>query len=189
MTEEEARAWLRSNQNVSRETWDKLELFIALLLDEMSRQNLISKSSADHIWTRHIVDSAQLLHFAPEKNGVWLDLGTGAGFPGIVAAILSGHELVHGRIPHTPCGFPEFRYSKTGFGCKCPGPGQPIGDNRRLSGRYYQCQSLCAAGTAYRAFAPVFHRKDGLALTKRQKCGKGAKGLTAKTAKNVPRGT
>ena len=93
MTEEEARAWLRSNQNVSRETWDKLERFAALLLDEMPRQNLISKSSADHIWTRHIVDSAQLLRFAPEEIGAWLDLGTGAGFPGVVAAILSDHEL------------------------------------------------------------------------------------------------
>ena len=94
MTEGEARAWLRSEQNVSRETREKLEQFIVLLRDEMSRQNLISKSSADHIWTRHIVDSAQLLRFAPVTRGVWLDLGTGAGFPGIVAAILSNHELV-----------------------------------------------------------------------------------------------
>ncbi len=93
MTEEEARAWLRSNQNVSRETWHKLEQFTALLLDEMSRQNLISKSSAKHIWARHVVDSAQLLHNVPSGNRSWLDLGTGAGFPGVVAAILTNHEV------------------------------------------------------------------------------------------------
>ncbi len=93
MTEEEARAWLRSNQNVSRETWDKLEQFTALLLDEMSRQNLISKSSAEQIWARHIVDSAQLLRNAPRGNRSWLDLGTGAGFPGLVVAILTTHEV------------------------------------------------------------------------------------------------
>ena len=93
MTEDEARAWLRSEQNVSRETWEKLEQLIALLRQEMSQQNLISKSSADHVWARHIVDSAQLLGFAPDRKANWLDLGTGAGFPGIVGAILSKHNI------------------------------------------------------------------------------------------------
>ncbi|GAB5487578.1 MAG: 16S rRNA (guanine(527)-N(7))-methyltransferase RsmG [Parasphingorhabdus sp.] len=93
MIEDEARAWLKSNHDVSRETWNKLEEFVGLLLDEMSRQNLISKASAEHIWSRHIVDSAQLLLFAPQKRSLWLDLGTGAGFPGMVAAILSNHDV------------------------------------------------------------------------------------------------
>jgi len=93
MIEDEARAWLKSNHDVSRETWDRLEEFIALLMDEMSRQNLISKASADHIWSRHVVDSAQLLRFAPQENSLWLDLGTGAGFPGMIAAILSNHDV------------------------------------------------------------------------------------------------
>jgi 16S rRNA (guanine527-N7)-methyltransferase len=93
MIEDEARAWLKSNHDVSRETWDRLEEFIALLMDEMSRQNLISKASADHIWSRHVVDSAQLLRFAPQEKSLWLDLGTGAGFPGMIAAILSNHDV------------------------------------------------------------------------------------------------
>jgi len=94
MTEEEARAWLQSNHNVSRETWDKLELFVALLKDEMVRQNLVSRLSADHMWSRHIVDSAQLLRFAPQANSTWLDLGTGAGFPGMVVAIMTNHKVL-----------------------------------------------------------------------------------------------
>lgn len=93
MIEDEARAWLKSNHDVSRETWERLEGFIALLMEEMPRQNLISKASADHIWSRHIVDSAQLLRLAPQEKSLWLDLGTGAGFPGMVAAILSNHEV------------------------------------------------------------------------------------------------
>ncbi|VAW00498.1 16S rRNA (guanine(527)-N(7))-methyltransferase [hydrothermal vent metagenome] len=95
MTEEEARAWLSENFDVSRETWDRLELFLSLLREEMSRQNLISKSSANHIWARHVVDSAQLLHLVPKQSKLktWLDLGTGAGFPGIIAALLGDFKV------------------------------------------------------------------------------------------------
>jgi 16S rRNA (guanine527-N7)-methyltransferase len=95
MTEEEAQAWLRAEYDVSRETWQQLETFSALLRDEMHRQNLISKASADSLWARHIVDSAQLLLYAPapEAGKVWLDLGTGAGFPGIIIAILTPYKV------------------------------------------------------------------------------------------------
>ena len=95
MTEEEAQAWLRAEYDVSRETWQQLELFNSLLLDEMQRQNLISKASADSLWSRHIVDSAQLLMYAPaaDADKIWLDLGTGAGFPGIIIAILTPFQV------------------------------------------------------------------------------------------------
>ena len=89
MTEDEARTWLDQNFNVSRETWEKLEAFITFLKVEAARQNLISASTLDHIWARHIVDSAQLLMLAPSEPGQWIDLGSGAGFPGIVVAILA----------------------------------------------------------------------------------------------------
>ncbi|MGD9812319.1 MAG: 16S rRNA (guanine(527)-N(7))-methyltransferase RsmG [Sphingobium sp.] len=97
MTEEEARAWLRNAFDVSRETWDRLEAYVAILLDEMTRQNLIAESTRDQVWARHIVDSAQLLRLAPEPQpgrDIWADLGAGAGLPGMVVAILSGWRVV-----------------------------------------------------------------------------------------------
>jgi 16S rRNA (guanine527-N7)-methyltransferase len=88
MTEDEARAWLADNIDVSRETWEKLEGFIAFLREEAQAQNLISAATLNHIWARHIIDSAQLLLHAPSK-GTWIDLGSGAGFPGLIIAMLS----------------------------------------------------------------------------------------------------
>lgn len=91
MTEYEAQAWLREQLHVSRETEERLTAFIAFLRAEMASQNLIAASTADSIWTRHIVDSAQLLPLASaaDSTGGWIDLGSGAGFPGIVVAICS----------------------------------------------------------------------------------------------------
>ncbi len=57
-----------------------------MLLAENERQNLISRSSAEHLWTRHIEDSLQLLDHAPAEAR-WLDIGSGAGLPGMVLAI------------------------------------------------------------------------------------------------------
>lgn len=86
MTEEEAKQWLRLNLNVPRETFDWLEDFTALVREENARQNLIARSTLDQLWTRHIVDSAQLLRFG--RAGAWLDLGSGPGFPGLIVAAL-----------------------------------------------------------------------------------------------------
>ena len=88
MTEAEAQTWLRTSLDVSRETLDRLSGFVDLLKRESSDQNLISRATLDHIWLRHIVDSAQLLRFAPADAANWLDLGTGAGFPGLVVSAL-----------------------------------------------------------------------------------------------------
>lgn len=93
MTEADARHWLEENFTVSRETEEKLEAFIAFLKREAESQNLISASTLDHIWDRHIVDSAQLLRFCPEGPQTWIDLGSGAGFPGLVVALLSSHRV------------------------------------------------------------------------------------------------
>lgn len=93
MTEAEARHWLEEHFTVSRETGEKLEAFIAFLKREAESQNLISASTLDHIWDRHIVDSAQLLRFCPDGSQAWIDLGSGAGFPGLVVALLSSHRV------------------------------------------------------------------------------------------------
>jgi 16S rRNA (guanine527-N7)-methyltransferase len=95
VTEDEARSWLASTFDVSRGTWERLERYIALLFDEMSRQNLIAESTRDQVWARHIVDSAQLIPMADgAAAGEWVDLGSGAGLPGIVVAVLLGRPVV-----------------------------------------------------------------------------------------------
>ncbi|MFN4096940.1 MAG: 16S rRNA (guanine(527)-N(7))-methyltransferase RsmG [Sphingomonas sp.] len=96
MTEDEARDWIRTRTDVSRET--RLAEFVDLLRDEATRQNLVSPSTLEQIWSRHIVDSAQLLQHV-DPGGLWLDIGSGAGLPGIVLAILRDDpvELVEPR--------------------------------------------------------------------------------------------
>ena len=88
MDESRARAWVEREYDVSRETMERLDRFAALLREENESQNLVSRSSLDHLWLRHIADSAQLLRFAPAASATWVDLGTGAGFPGLVVALL-----------------------------------------------------------------------------------------------------
>lgn len=77
--------------NVSRETFEKLEIFAALVEKWTSKINLISRPSVSDLWDRHIVDSVQLFTLAPPQ-GRWVDLGSGGGFPGIVISILSAEK-------------------------------------------------------------------------------------------------
>ncbi len=70
---------------VSRETEARLDRFVALLLQWQQHTNLIAASTEPLIWTRHIADSLQLLDLAPDAK-IWIDLGSGAGFPGLVIA-------------------------------------------------------------------------------------------------------
>jgi 16S rRNA (guanine527-N7)-methyltransferase len=71
---------------VSRETIKRLDRFVALLTAWQNRTNLIAASTASHLWTRHIADSLQLLALAPAAGRDWVDIGSGAGFPGLVIA-------------------------------------------------------------------------------------------------------
>ena len=87
MDEDAARTWL-ADEGVSRETLERIEHFAALLTAENARQNLVSAASLEQIYTRHIVDSAQLWRFAPQATS-WLDLGSGAGLPGLILAMLT----------------------------------------------------------------------------------------------------
>lgn len=95
MTEAEARAWLQAHFPVPRETWDQLEDYVSLLLSEMDQQNLIAESTRAHVWARHIADSAQLLTLVDgAEDGSWIDLGSGAGLPAVVVAILSDRPVL-----------------------------------------------------------------------------------------------
>ena len=71
---------------VSRETTERISRYAALLAEESARQNLIAKSTVDTLWDRHIADSAQLARFEPKPGTSWIDIGSGAGLPGIILA-------------------------------------------------------------------------------------------------------
>jgi 16S rRNA (guanine527-N7)-methyltransferase len=79
---------------VSREIGERLDRFVALLLERQAVMNLVAPSTLPQIWTRHVADSLQLLSLAPRAKR-WIDLGSGAGFPGLViAAALVGEDDV-----------------------------------------------------------------------------------------------
>ena len=83
----------RAELNVSRETLARLERFAAALRRWNAALNLVSAASLGDLWRRHFLDSAQLLPLAPDAARVWLDLGSGAGFPGMVLAVLGAAEV------------------------------------------------------------------------------------------------
>ncbi len=77
-----------AKRSVPRETMERLKAYVALLTEEASRQNLVARSSLPTVWERHIADSAQLLRFEPHAGATWVDIGSGAGLPGIVVACI-----------------------------------------------------------------------------------------------------
>jgi 16S rRNA (guanine527-N7)-methyltransferase len=79
--------------NVSRESAEKLHIYVDLLQDWQKRMNLVSSASLAHVWTRHVADSLQLLRFLPEPPLRIVDLGSGAGFPGLVLALARPYAL------------------------------------------------------------------------------------------------
>ena len=83
-----------SIQYVSRETYDKFKIYYETLIKWQKSINLISNSTLDSIWNRHILDSAQLYKYTQNMKGNILDFGSGAGFPGLVLAMM-GNENVN----------------------------------------------------------------------------------------------
>ena len=89
MTEDEARDWAVARFDA--EAIGRLEHLAAIVTVESDQQNLIARSTLATIWSRHIVDSLQLGPLAPD-SGDWLDIGTGAGFPGLALAATQPHR-------------------------------------------------------------------------------------------------
>ena len=87
--EDAALHWLRSLPDCDSLALERLHTFIAMLVFENKRQNLVSAASLSDVWRRHIVDSAQLVCLVPRETSPWLDIGSGAGFPGLIAACLN----------------------------------------------------------------------------------------------------
>jgi 16S rRNA (guanine527-N7)-methyltransferase len=148
-TEEHARAYIARWADDA--AMARLERFCALLLAENQRQNLISKPSEAQVWQRHIADSVQLLDHVPRETlvgpdaGSWLDLGTGAGFPGLVIAAL---------YPDLPVVLVESRARRVEFLRHCAttlglGQCQVVGD------RLERVEPFAARVISARAFAPL----------------------------------
>lgn len=78
--------------NVSRETIEMLDTYERLLRSWTSKINLVAPKTLDQLWTRHFLDSAQLIEIAGVTGG-WVDLGSGGGFPGAVVAIIAGGDM------------------------------------------------------------------------------------------------
>lgn len=84
---DEVQAQALCEARVDATAMHRLARFGELLVEENTRQNLVSGPSLERVWERHFADSLQLLDHVPHLSGTWLDLGTGAGFPGLVIAI------------------------------------------------------------------------------------------------------
>ena len=89
---------LKKSLNFSDHSIDLLKKFTNLVLEENKHYNLIAKSTEDQIWLRHILDSAQLVKFINFKLRSLADLGSGAGFPGLVLEIFNNNEAFHVKL-------------------------------------------------------------------------------------------
>jgi len=89
---------LKSDLKFSDSSIDKLIIFVKSVIDANKEHNLISKNTENDIWHRHILDSAQLVKFINFKRGSLSDLGSGAGFPGIVLAIFNNNSDFHVKL-------------------------------------------------------------------------------------------
>lgn len=99
--------------SVSRETLDRFVLYIEILEKWQKTINLVAPATLDQVWHRHFADSAQLLDVVPSDARRWVDLGSGAGFPGLVIAILRAGR--GGRADETPLTLIESDQRKAAF--------------------------------------------------------------------------
>ena len=98
MQEQEVINILQEQLKFTDQSIDKLKMFETELLKANSKHNFIAKSTEDFIWSRHILDSAQLVKYIDFNNGSLSDLGSGAGFPGLVLAIYNQNFNFHVKL-------------------------------------------------------------------------------------------
>ena len=98
MQEQKVIKTLKEDLNFSDVSIAKLKLFSERLIKANQKHNFISKTSESHLWERHILDSAQLVKFIDFKAGSLSDLGSGAGFPGVVLAIFNENKDFHVKL-------------------------------------------------------------------------------------------
>tara|TARA_B100001057_G_C22656443_1_gene874179 strand:+ start:329 stop:943 length:615 start_codon:yes stop_codon:yes gene_type:complete len=98
MQEKEVINILQNQLQFSSKSIEKLQIFINALIVANKKHNFISKSTEVDIWHRHILDSAQLVKFIDFSKGSLSDLGSGAGFPGLVLAIFNENKDFHVKL-------------------------------------------------------------------------------------------
>ena len=98
MQQSEVISILKKELNFTDDSIKKLKNFVNLVLNENQKHNLISKSTESQIWSRHILDSAQLVKFIDFSSDSLADLGTGAGFPGVVLDIFNKNKSFHVKL-------------------------------------------------------------------------------------------
>ena len=101
MTEQE----FQKLTGVSRETLEKFSTYVALLTKWQKAINLVSNKSLPDVWERHVLDSHQVLKHAPSDKGVWIDMGSGAGFPALIVAMASDFDVHVIESDHRKCQF------------------------------------------------------------------------------------
>ncbi|SMR82532.1 16S rRNA (guanine527-N7)-methyltransferase [Aliiroseovarius halocynthiae] len=84
--------------DVSRETFERLEAYVALMKKWNPAINLVAPSTISQIWSRHILDSAQIYGLVPEDHNIWCDLGSGGGLPAVVVAIMAKDQHPDARV-------------------------------------------------------------------------------------------
>ena len=143
VTEDEARAFVAKRCEAL--AIERLTVLVEALAAENENQNLVARPTLDTVWTRHVADSAQLLDHCTDGEGLWLDLGSGAGFPGLVIAAMrpeSSVTLVESR---------KRRVEWLGRAIELMGLENCRVDGRRLE----QVETCRAAVISARAFAPL----------------------------------
>ena len=98
MQEEEVIKILQSKFNYSSKSISTLKIFVNELLKANKKHNFISKSTENDVWHRHILDSAQIIKFIDFTKGSLSDLGSGAGFPGLIIAIFNENKDFHVKL-------------------------------------------------------------------------------------------
>lgn len=146
-SEERSRDWLFDTLEVRPAKMAKLAQLAERVIAGNREQNLISKTTEDDIWWRHIVDSAQLLTGLPlapsKRERRWIDLGSGAGFPGLVIAIITGDPIILSEMRPARAAFLEDCATALSL------------DNVTIFGGKAETMEDCADIITARAFAPL----------------------------------
>ncbi len=100
--------------NVSRESWQRIQNYVELLLRWQSRTNLVSRSSLVDLWQRHVIDSLQIIAHLPSDLTAFADLGSGGGFPGLPLAIATGSHVHLYEANGKKCAFLRQALRETG---------------------------------------------------------------------------